>query len=38
VLLDGRRVGYKKQLTNRGLEVWVRAPASGRHELLVQAR
>ena len=38
VLLDGRRVGYKKQLTNRGLEVWVRAPASGRHELLVKAR
>jgi hypothetical protein len=38
VLLDGRRVGYKKQLTNRGLEVWARAPASGRHELVVRAR
>ena len=38
VLLDGRRVGYRKQLTNRGLEVWVRAPASGRHELVVKAR
>jgi hypothetical protein len=38
VLLDGRRVGYQKQLTNRGLEVWVRAPASGRHTLTVNTR
>ena len=38
VWLDGRRAGYRTRLTNRGLEVLVRAPASGRHELVVQAR
>jgi hypothetical protein len=38
VLLDGSGVGYHKRLTNRGLEVWVRAPASGRHQLVVKAR
>jgi hypothetical protein len=38
VRLDGRRVKYRTRLTNRGLEVLVRAPASGRHELVVRAR
>jgi hypothetical protein len=38
VWLDGRRVGYRTRLTNRGLEVLVRAPTTGRHELLVEAR
>ncbi|MEA2407980.1 MAG: hypothetical protein QOE69_2099 [Thermoleophilaceae bacterium] len=38
VRLDGRRVPYRTRLTNRGIEVLVRAPASGRHELVVRAR
>jgi hypothetical protein len=38
VLLDGRRVGFRTRLTNRGLEVLARAPASGRHRLVVVAR
>jgi hypothetical protein len=38
VRLDGRRVGHRSRLTNRGLEVFVRAPASGRHELVVKTR
>ena len=38
VRLDGRRVRHRKRLTNRGLEVWVRAPSSGRHELVVKTR
>jgi len=38
VLLDGRRVGHRKRLTNRGVEVTARAPASGRHTLVVKAR
>jgi hypothetical protein len=38
VRLDGRRVEYTTSLTNRGLEVLVRAPATGRHELLVRSR
>ena len=38
VWLDGRRAGYKTRATNRGLEVLVRAPASGRHELVVKTR
>jgi hypothetical protein len=38
VRLDGERTGYRKRLTNRGLEVWVRAPAGGRHELVITAR
>jgi hypothetical protein len=38
VRLDGRRTGYKKRLTNRGLEILVRAPASGAHELVVTIR
>jgi hypothetical protein len=36
--LDGRKVRHRSRLTNRGLEVWVRAPASGRHELVIRAR
>ena len=36
--LDGRRTEYKTRRTNRGLEVLVRAPASGAHELVVVAR
>ena len=35
VLLDGSPVGYDTVLTNRGLEVLARAPASGTHELIV---
>ena len=38
VWLDGRRAGYKTRATNRGLEVLVRAPASGRHKLVVTTR
>ena len=38
VRLDGRRVQYATRLTNRGLEVLVRAPPSGRHELVVKTR
>ena len=35
VLLDGSPVDYDTVLTNRGLEVLARAPASGTHELIV---
>jgi hypothetical protein len=35
VLLDGSPVDYTTVLTNRGLEVLARAPASGEHELVV---
>jgi hypothetical protein len=35
VLLDGSPVDYRTDRTNRGLEVLVRAPASGTHELVV---
>jgi len=35
VLLDGSPVDYDTVLTNRGLEVLARAPASGTHELVV---
>jgi hypothetical protein len=35
VLLDGTPVDYSTRLTNRGLEVLARAPASGTHELVV---
>lgn len=38
VRLDGRRARYRTRLTNRGLEVLVRAPARGRHELTVKTR
>jgi hypothetical protein len=38
VRLDGHRVGYRTRLTNRGVEVLVRAPASGRHVLVVTTR
>jgi hypothetical protein len=38
VRLDGQRTGYKTRLTNRGLEVWTRAPAAGRHTLVVKSR
>jgi hypothetical protein len=38
VRLDGRRTQYATRLTNRGLEVLVRAPASGAHELVVKTR
>jgi hypothetical protein len=38
VRLDHRRAAYRTRLTNRGLEVLVRAPASGRHELVVKTR
>jgi hypothetical protein len=38
VRLDGHRVGYRTRLTNRGVEVLVRAPASGRHVLVVTSR
>jgi hypothetical protein len=38
VRLDGHRAEYRTRLTNRGLEVLVRAPATGRHELLVKTR
>ena len=38
VWLDGRRTGYRTRATNRGLEVLVRAPASGRHVLVVETR
>jgi hypothetical protein len=36
VRLDGHRAEYRTRLTNRGLEVLVRAPTTGRHELLVK--
>jgi hypothetical protein len=35
VLLDGSPVEYRTVLTNRGLEVLARAPASGKHRLVV---
>jgi hypothetical protein len=38
VRLDRRKAEYRTRLTNRGLEVLVRAPASGRHELVVKTR
>jgi len=38
VTLDGQQVDYSTRLTNRGLEVLVRAPTTGRHELLVKTR
>ena len=38
VRLDGKRVGWRSRLTNRGLEVWTRAPSSGQHQLVVRAR
>jgi hypothetical protein len=38
VRLDGRPVGYRTRLTNRGTEVLVRAPTSGSHELVVTSR
>jgi hypothetical protein len=37
VLLDGSPVDYDTVLTNRGLEVLARAPASGAHVLVVTA-
>jgi hypothetical protein len=38
VRLDGGPAAYRTRLTNRGLELWVRAPASGRHQLVVTTR
>ncbi len=38
VRLDGDRVRYRVRETNRGVEVLVRAPARGEHELVVRAR
>jgi hypothetical protein len=38
VTLDGQRVDHSTRLTNRGLEVLVRAPTTGSHELLVETR
>lgn len=35
VLLDGSPADYRTVRTNRGLEVFARAPASGTHELVV---
>jgi hypothetical protein len=37
VRLDGTPAKYRTRLTNRGLEVLVRAPASGRHVLVVES-
>ncbi len=37
VRLDGRPAKYRTRLTNRGLEVLVGSPASGRHELVVES-
>jgi hypothetical protein len=37
VLLDGERARYRLRATNRGVEVLVRAPARGEHELVVRA-
>ena len=37
VRLDGERADYSVRTTNRGLEVLVRAPARGRHTLVVRA-
>jgi hypothetical protein len=38
VRLDGQRAKYRTRLTNRGLVVLARAPAHGRHELVVKTR
>jgi hypothetical protein len=38
VRLDGHRARYRTRRTNRGLELVVRAPASGTHELVVKTR
>jgi hypothetical protein len=38
VRLDGHRARYRTRITNRGLELVVRAPASGTHELVVKTR
>jgi hypothetical protein len=38
VRLDGSPTDYRTRLTNRGLEVWTRAPAAGRHTLVVTSR
>jgi hypothetical protein len=35
VTVDARPAAYRTVLTNRGLEVLVAAPATGRHELVV---
>jgi hypothetical protein len=37
VTLDGQPVAHRAEVTNRGLEVLVVAPASGSHELVVTA-
>jgi hypothetical protein len=37
VRLDGERADYSVRTTNRGVEVLVRAPARGRHVLVVRA-
>jgi hypothetical protein len=34
VELDGERVGYSERLTNRGLEILVRAPVDGEAHVL----
>jgi hypothetical protein len=36
--LDGKRAHYRTRVTNRGLEVLVRARPFGRHKLVVKAR
>ena len=38
VTLDGERADYSVRTTNRGVEVLVRAPAEGRHRLVVVRR
>jgi hypothetical protein len=38
VKLDGRRVSYRKRLTNRGLEVLAHARPYGRHDLVVTTK
>jgi hypothetical protein len=38
VRLNGRARAYRTRLTNRGLEVRVRAPRLGVHQLVVKAR
>jgi hypothetical protein len=37
VRLDGRRTAFRTRVTNRGLEVRVRARPGGRHTLVVRA-
>jgi hypothetical protein len=37
VTLDGTAVAHRERPTNRGLEVLVRAPRVGTHELTVRA-